>query len=276
MALCWTGFVMLFFSFSTTQEYYSMPIYPALALLIGSAMAEGGSWVRGGTRLAAVLAGIGAVVAVAVLIAVRSLPTSGDVQAALEQHPEAYTLSLGHLQDFTLRSFAYFREPLLVAALALLLGAVGAWCFSDARAFFALALMMMVFSQATRMALVVLEPTMSSRALAEAMNQSPPGEMIVGDEYYSFSSVFFYTHRRGLLTNRVNNLEYGSNAPGAPKAFLSPPELKARWQSPQRAYLLAAQSALPRFRELLGADGMYLVKESGGKFLFCNQTLDRP
>ena len=27
--------MMVFFTFSTTQEYYSMPIYPALALLLG-------------------------------------------------------------------------------------------------------------------------------------------------------------------------------------------------------------------------------------------------
>ena len=30
---------MVFFTFSTTQEYYSMPIYPAMALLLGSAIA---------------------------------------------------------------------------------------------------------------------------------------------------------------------------------------------------------------------------------------------
>src|SRR5258706_12470799 len=33
LALCWMGFVMVFFTFSTTQEYYSLPIYPAVALL---------------------------------------------------------------------------------------------------------------------------------------------------------------------------------------------------------------------------------------------------
>jgi predicted short-subunit dehydrogenase-like oxidoreductase (DUF2520 family) len=38
---------MVFFTFSTTQEYYSMPIYPAAALLIGSAIAEGGRAVTG-------------------------------------------------------------------------------------------------------------------------------------------------------------------------------------------------------------------------------------
>src|SRR5438045_3948966 len=39
LALCWAAFVLLFFTFSTTQEYYSMPLYPALALLLGSAIA---------------------------------------------------------------------------------------------------------------------------------------------------------------------------------------------------------------------------------------------
>ena len=36
LALCWAGFILAFFTFSTTQEYYSMPCYPALALLLGS------------------------------------------------------------------------------------------------------------------------------------------------------------------------------------------------------------------------------------------------
>ena len=40
LALCWAGFVLCFFTFSTTQEYYSMPAYPAMALLLGSAMAR--------------------------------------------------------------------------------------------------------------------------------------------------------------------------------------------------------------------------------------------
>ena len=35
LALCWAGFILVFFTFSTTQEYYSMPCYPALAMLLG-------------------------------------------------------------------------------------------------------------------------------------------------------------------------------------------------------------------------------------------------
>jgi hypothetical protein len=56
LALCWTGFVLVFFTFSTTQEYYSMPCYPALALLLGAAMAMGGNWIRRGTRALSVIA----------------------------------------------------------------------------------------------------------------------------------------------------------------------------------------------------------------------------
>ena len=51
LALCWAGVLLTFFTFSTTQEYYSMPIYPALALLLGSAMANESSWTLWGTRV---------------------------------------------------------------------------------------------------------------------------------------------------------------------------------------------------------------------------------
>ncbi|MFI5104372.1 MAG: ArnT family glycosyltransferase, partial [Terriglobales bacterium] len=40
LALCAIGFLLVFFTFSTTQEYYSLPIYPALALLLGCAIAK--------------------------------------------------------------------------------------------------------------------------------------------------------------------------------------------------------------------------------------------
>ena len=44
---------------------------------------------------------------------------------ALSYNPEAYTLSLGHMEDLTLRSFAYLRLPLALAVVAFLIGAVG-------------------------------------------------------------------------------------------------------------------------------------------------------
>ncbi|MEP7353839.1 MAG: glycosyltransferase family 39 protein, partial [Acidobacteriota bacterium] len=49
LCLCWAGFILIFFTFSTTQEYYSLPTYPAFALLLGSAMAENSGWIRRGS-----------------------------------------------------------------------------------------------------------------------------------------------------------------------------------------------------------------------------------
>ena len=40
---------------------------------------------------------------------VWGFPTPGDISQAPAQHPSEYTLSLGHMGDLTLSSFAYLR-----------------------------------------------------------------------------------------------------------------------------------------------------------------------
>src|SRR3979490_3067739 len=150
LALCWVAFVLVFFTFSTTQEYYSMPVYPALALLLGSAMAAQGRWVRIGTRLTGVVAIIAAAAIAAILFSVCHTATPGDISSALQQHPEAYALSLGHIGDLTLTSFASLRLPLIVAGIAFVIGALGAWLLKGRHAFLAIAVMMVVFFQASR------------------------------------------------------------------------------------------------------------------------------
>lgn len=274
LALCWTGFLLVFFTFSTTQEYYSMPCYPALALLLGSAMASEGTWVRLGTKFLAVLSATGVAVCAFILFKVKGIPTPGDISSTLTQHPEAYTLSLGHLSDLTFRSFAYLRVPLVLAVVAFLLGAVGAWRLAGRRAFLAVALMMVFLVHAARLALVVFDPYLSSQPLAEALLRAPEGQLIVGDQYYTFSSIFFYANRQALILNgRVNNLEYGSYAPGAPPVFIGDPEFLRLWSTPARYYLVAEGSAVPRLEQLVGRAALHPVAESGEKFLFTNQRL---
>jgi 4-amino-4-deoxy-L-arabinose transferase-like glycosyltransferase len=271
LALCWIGFILVFFTFSTTQEYYSMPCYPALALLIGEGMARGGRPVTYGARAIAVVAMLAFVVIVGILIAVRGVAAPGDIAAALNQNPDiyaAYTLSLGHMTDLTLKSFAYLRVPLGVAAIAFLVGAVSA----GRQSMIGIALMMAIFFHAARLAQVTFDPYLGSRGLAEALNAAPPGKLIVDDQYYAFSSVFFYSNRTALLLNgRVNNIVYGSYAPGAPDVFLDDAGFARLWNSPERYYLVAAGPVLSRFEKLVGKGSLHVVLESGGKFLFCNQ-----
>jgi 4-amino-4-deoxy-L-arabinose transferase-like glycosyltransferase len=272
LALCWTGFLLVFFTFSTTQEYYSMPCYPALALLLGSAMAAGGDWVRRGTRVLAAVTGCAA--AILILLAVRHVPTPGDISQALSSHPSAYTLSLGHMEDLTLESFAYLRLPLALAAVAFLIGALGSLRAVGQRAFLAAALMMVLFFHAARLAMVAFDPYLSSRPLAEALERSPQGNLVVDHHYYTFSSVFFYTNRTAwLLNGRFNNLVYGSYAPGAPDVFLNDAQWRDRWLGPERYYLVAMDEQRPRFEKLAGTGALFVVAQSGGKMLLTNQAL---
>src|SRR5213082_3122672 len=140
LAICWIGFILVFFTFSTTQEYYSMPCYPALALLLGSAMAASCDWIRRGTRVLSLVAGCAGLACITIFFLVRNVPAPGDISSALGHHPSAYTLSLGHMLDLTFDSFAYLRLPLVVAALALLAGALATLRWVDLRSFLAAAL----------------------------------------------------------------------------------------------------------------------------------------
>jgi hypothetical protein len=297
LALCWAGFILIFFTFSTTQEYYSMPCYPALALLLGAAMASDGKWMRRGTALLSLMAGCAAVAVIIILVLSRGMVTPGDISSALSQHPKAYKLSLGHIEDLTLASFAYLRLPLALAAVAFVVGSIGTlvgpsgarpsaagraplgptngdaviFKANTQRAVLAAALMMVLFFHAARLAMVAFDPYMSSRPLAETLEKSPQGALIVDHHYYWFSSIFFYTNRSALLLNgRFMNLEYGSYAPGAPDVFIDDSQFKELWLRPERSYIVARQSALPRLQGLVGSAQLNVVAASGGKVLLTN------
>jgi 4-amino-4-deoxy-L-arabinose transferase-like glycosyltransferase len=270
LALCWAGFLMLFFTFSTTQEYYSMPIYPALALLLGCAMDKEDKFITFGSRTLAVISTVAVAVIGAILFAVRHVPATGDISSALQQHPESYTLSLGHMGDLTLQSFAYLRAPLIVAGIAFLVGAAGGW-LRGRRAFIALAAMMVLFLHASRMALVVFDPYLSSRPIAEALLRASSGQLIVDGAYYPFSSVMFYSNKSALLLNgRVNNLEYGSYAPNSPSVFINDAAFIRLWSGTIRYYLVTDSSGLARLSAMVGPARFHQIAESGGKFLFTN------
>jgi len=281
LALCWIGFVLVFFSFSTTQEYYSMPCYPALALLLGAAMADGGVWIKRGTRVLQVLAGVAGAVALALAWLVRNTPAPGDISVALSSHPGAYKLSLGHMEDLTLSSLAYLRLPLVLAGVGFLLGAflgpvlgrirrIG----KDTAAYVAAALMMIVFFHAARLAMVAFDPYLSSRPLAEAFLHAPPGKLVVEGHDYPFSSVIFYAGRSALLLNgRRQNLVYGSYAPGAPDVFLDDAGWKALWQRGERCYLVTKEAQRQRLERLVGTAALHVAASSGGKLLLTNREL---
>jgi 4-amino-4-deoxy-L-arabinose transferase-like glycosyltransferase len=276
MAVCWIGVVMLFFTFSTTQEYYSMPIYPALALLVGSVLDSGGRWVRTGTYALVATCTILFAALSFVLLSVWRVPVQGDISQALTQHPEAYTLSLGHIRDLTLNAFTFLKLPLGLAALAFG-GCAMALVFAlnnIRRTVLVVAVSMIVFFQAARIALIRFDSYLGSYPLAESLQKSPPGELIEANSYYAFSSVFFYTNRKALLLNgRNNNLEYGSYAPGAPQVFIDDTRFVSLWAEESRWYLLTCGAEMPHLERLVGRTNLHVVAENAGNYLLTNQVL---
>ena len=274
LALCWIGFVMVFFTFSTTQEYYSMPIYPALAMLLGCAMATGGAWIRGGTRAVSVIVGLAGVLCLIFFFLSRGVPAPGDISLALSHNPKAYKLSLGHMEDLTVPAMAYLRGPLLLAGVAFLIGSLGTLRTRGQRAFWAMAIMMVLFFQAARMALVAFDPYLSSRPLADAINKAPRGRLIVDHHYYTYSSVFFYTNRHAFLLNgRFQNLVYGSYAPAAPDVFLDDAQFKVRWDEPTRYYFVVDEAGVRRIQPTVPDVLAHVVIFSGKKYVLTNHPL---
>jgi 4-amino-4-deoxy-L-arabinose transferase-like glycosyltransferase len=279
LAVCWIGVVMLFFTFSTTQEYYSMPIYPALALLIAVGLRANGRLVLSATNVLVFVTAALSICLVTVLIAVRHIMPVGDISQALTQHPEAYTLSLGHMSDLTLNAFAYLKTPLALAAIAFALCAGGLAVLRQAfsRGMVVIALSMAIFFQASRLALVRFDSYLGSFPLARALAQHPPGQLIEADAYYAFSSVFFYSNRTALLLNgRSNNLEYGSYAPHAQQVFIDDTQFSRIWKGPERCYLLLYGGDMVHVRSVVGQASLFVVAENAGNYLLSNWPVAAP
>src|SRR5262249_46290267 len=79
-----------------------------------------------------------------------------------------------------------------------------------------------------------------------------------------------------LLNGRINNLEYGSYAPGAPSVFIDDAKLAQLWASSRCYYLVADGTRVESLRRLAGPYNLHAVAESGGKFLFMNHPAGEP
>ena len=284
--VAWALLVILFFCFSTTQEYYTMPAYPAFALLIGCALWKtertfGGRRANAGlnaTHIALVSVGIIAFVAgAAAFVMTRNIAAGGDISATLTRNPEAYALSLGHVLDLTPRSIAELRVPIVGTAITFAVGTINALALRRNQQHLAsnvtLALMMAAFFFFARISLGVFEPYLSSRSLAEAIDREyRPGDLIViNGEYEGGSSINFYTRKSvHILNGRSANLEYGSYFDGAPQIFINDEELAKMWAGSERVFLFTDSSKVDELKTTVRGP-IYPMSERGGKLILTNQ-----
>ena len=180
----WALVIVGFFSFSTRQEYYTIPALPGMALLVGGWLArennsEQGSEIRRAGRISSTVLFVFGVLAFAAgmyLLSVSHLPSPGaDLAEQLKKNPQDYDLSLGHVLDLTPRALGAFRGPLLGASLAFLLGTGLNWILRrrgrPAQGNMALAIMMVGLFACVHSSFSTFSPILSSYKLAVAIRQ---------------------------------------------------------------------------------------------------------
>lgn len=285
--LLWALVILLFFCFSTRQEYYTLPALPALALLIGGWLQQEAESSpsdverRFGKLSSLVLFAIGAAafaVGAWFLLASKIPAPGADLADLLKKNPQDYALAFGHLFDLTPQAVGAFHRPLLGVSLALLVGTGLNWVLrrrgNPALGNAALALMMVVLLTCVHVALVTFSPILSSRQLATVVQQHyRQGDVVVVDgEYESASTLNFYTGiPLRILHEPSANLWYGSQFPDAPRVFENETSFRELWNSPTRVLFWTDQAGP---KELDG-EKRYEVGHNGGKSILTNRPLDR-
>jgi len=284
----WAAFVLVFFSFSTRQEYYVLPALPALAVLCGmwlkreadsapdSALRR--SAVRGATALL-VLGVIASAIAGWFAAVAPAVSPDADFGEVLRRVNSMYKLSMGHLFDLTPQAMGFFRWPLILTAISFLVGTVLHWILrkrgASMKANLALASMMVVLLYAVHLALGTFNPVLGSKPLALAIQRyyKPGDTIVVNGQYSRASSILFYTGvQMHMLNGLTNDLWFGSLYPDCPKVFEDDASFARLWRGPGRVFFFIPSDLDTDPLQKLGAP-YYLVAKAGEKSVYSNQPV---
>jgi len=295
-----SAIVLLFFSLSTNQEYYTFPAYLPILLLIAATItrAEQTFATDAGVRrwvgfAHAALTVLGAAIAVTLFVGLwssRKLPYLDDIGTALAHRGVgAYTLSMSTFFDLTGPSFAALRTPALLAGLTFAFGPALAWMLRVQRrhlaATTAIAFTSATFLFAAHLAFARFAPMLSSENFAvkiqqlEATRRIAPDTqlMLFGDQAYGSSIPFYLDGNPGrqvyLVNARSSSMLFGSTFPDCPPVFLSSPQMLAGWGTGPRKLAFVPLETRAQFEALLGRYQV-VVAESSGKELVTDRPLE--
>jgi 4-amino-4-deoxy-L-arabinose transferase-like glycosyltransferase len=257
----WPLVILLFFSFSSRQEYYVLPGLPGVALLLGgwlareSASAQDSAERRSGRISSIVLVLVGAAACIACVtlaMQAKAPPPNYDIAELLKKNPQDYALSFGHFLDLTPQAMGAFKLPLLATGIAFALGTILNLLLRQRNRAFAgsmvLTMMTVVLLIATHQGLVIFSPVLTSKVLAQAIEANwKPGAIIEDNgDYEAASSVNYYTRRQiRILNGRCNNIWYGSKFPDAPPIFDDNASFEKLWRGDKRVFLLTDAKSSP-------------------------------
>ena len=287
--------ILVFFSISTNQEYYTFPAYLPLLLLTAASLAaaEDRSASQTPSRTLgfahAALTVIGMVAAVALAYGLwtsRHLPFVPDIGNLLAHRGVGdYTLSMSHLFDLTGPSFAALRLPAMLAALAFAVGPGIAWRLRHLGRPLAATLTVAgtsaIFLLAAHIAFARFGSMLSSEAFAAEIQQletahrvAPDTDlMLYGDQAYGSSIPFYLGRTLKLVDGRSSSMLFGSSFADAPRIFLTPADLAQGWGSGARKLVYVPLEKRDDADRLLGARQVVLY-EAAGNVLVTDRPLD--
>jgi 4-amino-4-deoxy-L-arabinose transferase-like glycosyltransferase len=294
------GLVLVFFSLSTNQEYYTFPAYLPLLILITAALTRAENTYSGNDSQAkssrrwitfahAAFSSLGAAIALTLAYGLwtsRHLPFVPDIGDLLAHRGVGdYTLSMSALFDLTGPSFAALRLPAILAAFAFLFGPATAWLLRSQRRHIAatttIALTSALFFIAAQIAFVRFAPMLSSKSFADTIQRleatqsiSPQNEVLLyGDQAFGSSIPFYLGRNVSLVDGRSTSMLFGGTFPDAPPIFLTPHDLLTVWGKGDRKILFVPIDRRDEVDRLLRHHKI-LLKESSGRALYTDRPLD--
>ena len=301
LLLLFSALVLIFFSLSTNQEYYTFPVYLPLLLLTAAALSSFelatettpehervrrfvliGHW---GLFAVGLLA---ATALTAALWTSRRLPYAPDLGDLLAHRGVgSYTLSMSHFFDLTDAAFAGLRLPAALACMALAVGPAASLALRlrhrALAATVTLALGSTLFLIAAHVALDRFAPLLSSEDFAATIQRlqttgaiSPDTPVLLfGDQALGSSIPFYLQHPVELVDGRSTSMLFGSTFPDAPALFLTHRQLQATWGRGPRKLLFVPPEHRAEVEHLFGGD-VTLLYQSSGKTLLTDRPLTTP
>ena len=293
----YSALVLIFFAFSTNQEYYTLPAYVPLLMLLTAPLSRsmaqgpralGAKAISAAHALFALLGAAAAIILVYALWASRHAMATSDIGALMARRDVGgYTLSMSHFFDLTAGAFAALRLPASLAALAFAIGPIIAlWLHLRAKctaSLIAVALTSTTILIAAHIAFVRFAPLLSSYDFAQrilelehAQQIEPQTQVMLFGDQAQGSSIPYYLDRHVLLVDgRSTSMLFGSTLPDAAPVFLTHDQLKSTWGTGPRKILFVPDGEQAHV-ESLHLSPRYLLMTESSKSLYTDRPLATP
>ena len=274
LIVIWPLVVVGLFALSRFKhEYYALPAYPALAVLVGAAWA--GRW-DVGRWLVIGMIGCGAVGLWALWAGAGLTPD--EALYGMAQLNAYYRILRDQGLPFPFASPRPFGVLLQALGLVLLVGwglATLCWARGWRRSSFAsLVALSGVITVLLFRLLDVVEPHHSVKEVAQAINTRADRDdvLVVEGTLEDSPALPFYTGRRAILVNgALNNFSFAATLPEARGVFIDTRDLIRLWEGPRRVFLVVRRPRGQSVVAALPAADVHELGLYGSRWLYSNR-----